>query len=58
MRLSGFRRGVLRHSPRFVARPIARRQARKIEARYFRVPLHVTYHDAGMQALQALLALR
>jgi hypothetical protein len=57
LRLSGLGRGMIRHSPRFVARPIARRQARKIEKRYFRAPLEAMYHDAGMRALHALLSL-
>jgi len=56
-RLSGFRRGVIRHSPRFLARPIARRQARRIERRYFRAPLEAEYHEAGMRALLTLLSL-
>jgi hypothetical protein len=56
-RLSSVRRGVIRYSPRFLARPIARRQARRIEQRYFRAPVEAEYHDAGMRALCALLGL-
>lgn len=56
-RLSGVRRGVIRYSPRFLSRPIARRQARRIETRYFRAPIEAGYHDAGMRALHALLGL-
>ena len=56
-RLSGFRRGVIHYSPRFLARSIARRQAQRIERRYFRAPLADEYHAAGMRALLTLLAL-
>jgi len=57
-RMSGVRRVILRMPPRFLSRPLARRQARRIEARYFRVPFHAVYHDAGMETLLTLLALR
>lgn len=56
-RLSSVRRGMIRYSPRFIARPIARRQARRIENRYFRAPVETAYHDAGMRALHLLLRL-
>jgi hypothetical protein len=38
-RLSSLKRGSVRHLPRIVARPIARRQARKLLARYFNASL-------------------
>ena len=58
-------RVLVRLLPKFVARPVARRKARKIEARYFSprltrdfgAHLAVAYHDAGMQALAQLLPL-
>jgi hypothetical protein len=56
-RLSGVRRGVIRYSPRFLARPIARRQVRRIEKRYFRAPVEAEYQHAGMRALHVLLGL-
>jgi len=64
-RTSVFFRGTVKIFPKFLARPIARRKARKIEAQYFAAPLirdfgpHLAtaYHDAGMQELSRLLSL-
>lgn len=41
-RLSGTMRALVRYLPGFVARPLARRQARKLLARYLDVTLHRT----------------
>jgi hypothetical protein len=64
-RISGLRRGALNVLPKLVAHPLARRKARKIEARYFGPALtqHFgpslaeAYHDAGMRELRRLLSL-
>jgi hypothetical protein len=60
-RMSGLRRGTLNVLPKL----LARRKARKIEARYFSSaltrdfdqPLAAAYHDAGMRELRRLLSL-
>ena len=64
-RMSGLRRGALNVLPKLVARPLARRKARSIEARYFGPaltrdfgqPLAEAYHDAGMREFRRLLSI-
>jgi hypothetical protein len=64
-RMSGLRRGAFNVLPKLVTRPLARRKARKIEARYFGPaltrdfgpPLAEAYHDAGMRELRRLLSI-
>lgn len=48
-RLSSFKRGLLRRLPRFLARPFARRQARRILGRYFGIALQRAGHALSME---------
>jgi hypothetical protein len=62
-RISAPVRGLVHLLPGFAARPLARRQVRKITARYFDAALgnngseFATYADAGVNELYALLSL-